>query len=70
MRQKRVISDRKNKAPLTLTLFTTQPLGRYATCKWSSYTKNEYNIFYYHKLDFGYFFNSTIFGTFDNFLKK
>ncbi len=32
-------------APSTLTLFATRPLGHYATCKGSSYTKNVYNFF-------------------------
>ncbi len=33
----------------------TRPLGYCATCKGSSYTKNEYGLFY-HKLDAKYFF--------------
>ncbi len=39
--------------PSTFTLLTTQPLG-YCAGKWSSYTKNEYNLFY-HKLDAKHF---------------
>ncbi len=34
------------KFPSTLTLFATRPLGHCATCKGSSYNKNEYNLFY------------------------
>ncbi len=37
------------------TLFASQPLGHYATSHGSSYTKNEYNLFY-QKFDTEYFF--------------
>ncbi len=43
-------------------MFATRPLGHCTTCKGSSYTKNEYNLFY-HKLDAEYFL-------FDNFFEK
>ncbi len=51
MRQKKDISDRKSKGSSLLpTLFAPRLLGRPATSNDSSYTKNEYNLFY-HKLD-------------------
>ncbi len=46
--------------PSTITLLETQPLGHRAICKASSYTKNEYNLFY-QKLDAEYFFIQQIF---------
>ncbi len=45
-------------APLTLTYFATWALVHCATCQESSYTKNEYNLFY-QKLDGSIFFYST-----------
>ncbi len=55
--EKNDISEhRSGGSPLTiLTLFATWPLSCCATCKGSSYTKNEYNLSY-HKLDAEYFF--------------
>ncbi len=59
VRQKSDTSKRTNKS---WPYFTTRPLGHCATCKESSYTKNEYNLFY-QKLDAEYFL-------FNNFLEK
>ncbi len=51
-------------------MFTTHPLGRCATCKRLFYIKNEYNIFYYYKLDAEYFFIQQIFQKKNNIFQK
>ncbi len=64
VRQRSDISDRieVRVAPSALTSFAIWPLRCCATCKGSSYTKNEYN-FFYNKLYAKYFL-------FDNFFEK
>ncbi len=51
VRQKSDISEHRS----IRTLFVTRPLGHWATRQGSSYTKNEYNLFY-RKFDAEYFF--------------
>ncbi len=83
VRQKRDILERRSKEPL-LCLQLVQ-LCHCATCQGSSYTKNEYSLFY-QKFDAEYFFIQQFFwkkavfsekttkncfgGAFDNFLAK
>ncbi len=52
MRQNNDIAE--SFATSKLTLLVTRPPGCCAICKRSSYTKNEYNLFY-HKLNVEYF---------------
>ncbi len=61
MRQKRDISERFD--PFNpYSVCNTGPLGHCATCQRSSYTKNEYNLFY-QKLDAEYIFMQQFFST-------
>ncbi len=63
VRQKNDISDCRSqgwKPPSTLTLFAARQLCHYATCQGSSYTKNEYSLFY-QKFDAEYFFMQQFF---------
>ncbi len=70
VRQKRDISERRsNSPPSALTLFATQSLGHCATCKGSSYTKNECNLFY-QKLNAKYFLFNYFFRKKQYFLRK
>ncbi len=83
VRQKSDISERKRPLQPLLCLQHVQ-LYHYVTCRRSSYTKNEYSLFY-QKFDAEYFFiqqfflkncifresrKKLVWGAFDNFLGK
>ncbi len=59
VRQKSDISERRRVEGVAYD--ATRPLGLWATCKGSSYTKNKYNFFYCHKLEAEYYFYLIIF---------
>ncbi len=65
----RNVEGLKGRGPFNLTLFATRPLGHCATCQGSSYTKNEYNLFY-QKLDAEYFFIQQFFQKKQYFQRK
>ncbi len=78
---KRDISERESKGGSWRFCLRCGPWVTVWLVRCQSHTKNEYNIFYYHKSDAEYFFYSTIFsknkkralavlGTFDQFLQK